>query len=525
MIHEPEQLANPDAAVAPSAPAPDRLLLPTVFLTGAATLIIEILGTRLMSPYFGNNVYVWTALIGVTLVALAAGYWIGGRLADARGKPALIDLLVAGTAVWTALIPTLVKSLSPVFVFWDYRAGVLTVALAAFGPALLFIGSITPVAVKLAVSNLSTVGRSSGSVYAFSTVGGIAGALTAGFVLFPHVPVSTVCRVIAVALAALAGIRLVERRKGAALALLLAALCFTAAFSPGWLQPRQSWQAGGYHVLVNLPSFYGAIRVADRGDVRYLLIDGLCHNAQSISTGAPVMPHISLFAALPNFRPYAETALLLGLGGGDMVHVLNAYGIRTTAVEIDPKVAWVAREYFGVAEHDCEIVLGDGRLFLKRTAGAYDFVIFDAFLGGKVPAYLLSKEALEEAQARMSPDGVVAVNLVVKGRRSPVVCDTARTLKSLFPHLLAVSTGSGPTLLNVVLFASREPLDLPATWNSPPQILGALESFPGLLFEPCLDDGQIITDDFNRLEGESIEVEVALRIDSLRHLPASLIEP
>ncbi len=525
MIRESEAVTEPLVAAAPSGAAPDRLLLPTVFLTGAATLIIEILGTRLMSPYFGNNVYVWTALIGVTLVALAAGYWIGGRLADARGKPGVIDLLVAGAALWAALIPPLVKTLSPPFVIWNYRAGVLSVALAAFGPALLLIGSVTPVAVKLAVSNLSTVGRSAGAVYAWSTMGGIAGALTAGFLLFPNVSVTTVCRVTAVALAVLAGVRLVERRKGLVPALTLGALLFASASSSGWMEPARAQSAGGYEILASLPSFYGPIRVADRGDVRYLLIDGLCHNAQSISTGAPVMPHIPLFAALPNFRPKAQTALLLGLGGGDMVHILNAYGVRTTAVEIDPKVAWVARRYFGISEQNCEIVIGDGRLFLRRASGRYDFVIFDAFLGGKAPAHLLSREALQEARARMRPDGVVAVNLVVNGRDSPVVCDMAATLQSVFPHLLAVSTGSGRTLLNVVLFASAAPLDLPETWTSPPQILGALESFPGLIFAPCVEDGRIVTDEFNRLEAESVEIEVALRIDSLRHLPASLIVP
>ncbi len=524
MIREPA-LATDTGAPAGHADARDRALLPTVFLTGAATLILEILGTRLMSPYFGNNVHVWTALIGVTLVALAVGYWGGGKLADARGAPAVIDALVVSAAVWVAFIPHFVKSISPPLVYWNYRAGVLVAALVAFGPALLLIGSVTPVAVKLAVSNLGAVGRSSGAVYAWSTAGGIAGAFAAGFVLFPHVSVTTVCRMTAVALALLGGVRFVGRRKGTVFAATLVALSFTSVTRSGWFEPPKTWRAGGYNVLINLPSFYGSVRVADRGDVRYLLIDGLCHNAQSISTGTPVMPHIPLFAALPNFRPDAETALLLGLGGGDMVRVLNAFGIRTTAVEIDPKVAWVAREYFGVSENECDIVLSDGRLFLRRTKGRWDFIIFDAFLGGKVPGHLFSREALREARSHMTPDGVVAINLVVNGRQSPVVRDTAATLKSMFPHVLGVSTGSGPTLVNVVLFASPAPLELPETWTSPPQLLGALNSFRELIFDPQASLGKVITDEFNRLEAESVDIEAALRIDSLRHLPPSLIEP
>ena len=160
----------------------------TVFLTGAAVLVLEILGTRLLSPHFGANLLVWSALISVTMIALALGYWLGGRLADHHGNQGLLEQLIAGAAVWIAIIPTMVRAVSDPLLELDYRLGVLLAAFVSFGPALFLMGMVTPIAVKLSVPDLKHVGRSSGAVYACSTAGGIFGALGAGFFLFPVIP-------------------------------------------------------------------------------------------------------------------------------------------------------------------------------------------------------------------------------------------------------------------------------------------------------------------------------------------------
>ena len=62
-----------------------RLRLRTaIFLAGACVMVLQVLGTRIIGPHYGVGLYVWTALIAVTLVALALGYWLGGKLADRR---------------------------------------------------------------------------------------------------------------------------------------------------------------------------------------------------------------------------------------------------------------------------------------------------------------------------------------------------------------------------------------------------------------------------------------------------------
>jgi predicted membrane-bound spermidine synthase len=157
-----------------------------VFLTGASVMVIELLGTRLIAPFYGASLYVWSSLISVTMIALAVGYFLGGRWAD-RAQRTGLSLIIALAALFTLLIPWAVR---PVLLATDslgLRGGAFASALVLFFPSLALLGMVGPFAIKLATSQLAGVGSSSGSVYAVSTVGSVVGTLLLGFFLFPWV--------------------------------------------------------------------------------------------------------------------------------------------------------------------------------------------------------------------------------------------------------------------------------------------------------------------------------------------------
>ena len=502
----------------------------TVFLTGAAVLILEILGTKLLSPHFGNNLYVWSALISVTMVALAAGYWIGGVLADRIGRQSLLDQVIAVAAVWVAIIPALVSTVADPLLELDYRAGILLTALVSFGPALLLLGMVTPVAVKLAVRDLGKVGRTAGAVYSCSTAGGIVGALAAGFLLFPVVAVSRICLITALALMTLAASRWLARSRWSVLAVVPGLLLVgTGVVAPGSFLPPDHWVDGDFRVVSNQPSFYGTVRVVEYRGHRMLTIDGLCHNAQRLSDRRSAMPHVWMFGALPYLRPGGEQALLIGLGGGDMVRLLRDFGIRSTAIEIDPVVIDVAFKQFGLRRRDVTVIEGDGRYLLRTLDQKYDYVIVDAFMGGTVPAHLFTREAFEEMRRRLRPGGVVAFNVAIKGRNSRLVRDLITTIRSVFPQLLLFATATThDDLGNLVVFASNQPLALPDQWFPPPKdpmIADVLKRLPAQAVDPNQYHGVVLTDELNRVEADSIETEIALRMDTRALLPPSLLEP
>src|SRR5713101_5424560 len=107
MIPRGPDLKSSPAKLKPSPAAPPalspglrRYVYLTASVTGAAIMVVEILGAKMLSPFVGLSHFVWTAQIAVTLVALACGYYVGGRLADRSQELARLYWAILGAAVY-----------------------------------------------------------------------------------------------------------------------------------------------------------------------------------------------------------------------------------------------------------------------------------------------------------------------------------------------------------------------------------------------------------------------------------------
>ncbi|HEX2120147.1 MAG TPA: fused MFS/spermidine synthase, partial [Thermoanaerobaculia bacterium] len=217
-----------------------------VFIASFCTLVIEIVAGRILAPYVGVSLYTWTSIIGVVLAGISAGAWAGGWLADRRPSPSTLGWLLVASGLTALLV-------APAADFLGADSGLLTdlgiartllqrVALLSFLllfiPAF-FLGMISPVAVKLAVANLETTGRTVGKIYAFSTLGSIAGTFVTGFYLVARFGTRMTMLGVGVTLllsAALLG-GLLGRRGKAAVAAFAVTLAALAAFGPRRLAP------------------------------------------------------------------------------------------------------------------------------------------------------------------------------------------------------------------------------------------------------------------------------------------------
>ena len=192
-------------------PIPDWALLSTVFITGACVLIIELLGTRILAPYFGSGIYTWSALIAVTLVALALGYAYGGRLADRLPRADILYNLCLAAGLWTLSTPILASPLlSSLLDITDIRIALLISSCILYFPNLFLLGAVGPFVIRLIARNSETVGSVSGRVFAVSTVGSLFGALGTGFILIPNYGVQaifTFCGTLLIILAILGNFR------------------------------------------------------------------------------------------------------------------------------------------------------------------------------------------------------------------------------------------------------------------------------------------------------------------------------
>ena len=505
--------ANPESAEdrAPS-PAKSRRhleLFGVVFVTGAAVMALEILGTRVIGPVFGVNLFVWSALLSVTLAALAAGYYAGGVIVDRRPSARLPGFVVLASGIAVSAVPLL---RAPVLRFADSmgpRGGPLAAALLLFAPSLALLGMVGPVAVRLMTDSTRAAGHRVGATYAISTAGGLLSTLLTGFVLVPAFDTLTILFGIALALTVLGAALVAMRgRRAAAVAVLVPLLGRTVSSPP---LPQ------GIIVRDRAQSLYGLVEVIDDESrrVRLLRADHSIIGAQFLADHTPAFSFIHLLEVVRFARPDASRVLQVGLGTGALGAAFGARGMIVDAVEIDPAVVRFAEGYFGFHATG-DVHAEDARTFLFRTDRRYDVIVHDTFTGGTTPEHLLSREVIQRARDILRPRGVLVLNFVgyMSGPRAEATYAVTRTMRAVFPVVRAFHDGppneepDAPG--NIVFFAS----DLPIVFEVPavaafesPSCERVARSFQSWEVLQSLPDGPIIRDDQNPLA--TLELHVA----------------
>lgn len=457
-----KQSPNGRSHPAPDA-APARYLLASLFVSGACSLVLEIVGTRLISPFYGSSIYTWSALITTTLVALAIGYAWGGRLADRSPYLTLFARLLTASGLTVAAIPFLRAFVLQASAPLGVKAGAVAAAAVLVGPALMVLGALGPVAARLTVTGAADAGRRAGDAWAVSTAGSVLGAALTGFVLVPLWPASRILLGVAAILFALGawGSRLAARK----LPLGQLAACAACVALAALTAPKP-------HPLVRerVESAYGRIEVLDSGPKRYLLVNGTAQSAMELSTGLSESEYDRSLEWLMALRPGATRALGLGLGAGLLPTALERAGLTMDVIEIDPEMVAAAKRWFGYAPRG-RVTIGDARAELSRGAGGpWDFVVLDAFGAESPPAHLFTEESFSAIRDAMAPRGVLAVNLVclLDGRDGDAWRATYKTLARAFPTVRAfVASKPVDGLANVLFFASTGPLDAPASAVAP----------------------------------------------------------
>ena len=485
------------------APGPG-LLYPCVFLTGAAVMVIELIGTRIIAPFYGASLYVWSSLISTTMIALALGYFIGGRWAD-RSNSAGLPLIVASAGLLTLLIPWVTR---PVLLATDslgLRTGAFVSALLLFLPSLAFLGMVGPFAIKLATRHLQGVGSSSGSVYAVSTLGSVIGTILLGFFLFPLWGSREILIGTGVILFLLAGVLMLIPQmrlpSGGTSLPSIALILIGCGLLPYVIGQKQGFAAAsGFRVQSEQESLYGWVRVIDQPakDLRLLTSDASAIGAASIVSGANRLGYQKIVELVPALRPGMREALLIGQGAGHMVATLaRRFQIATDTIEIDPMVAAAATEYFAFAPTG-HTIIGDARYEIRRLNQVYNLIILDCFTGGAEPSYLLTRETLDELKGLLHRNGLLMLNFVGFADRgnNPALASVAKTIAEVFPHQSVFIAEPGREFNDFVFVATSEPLAIEASGLSASEQKWL--AVRRVSVNP--DFGQILSDNFNPIE-------------------------
>jgi spermidine synthase len=490
-----------------------------VSVGGAAVLAIELLGTRILGPFYGVSIFLWSALISVTLIALSAGYFIGGSLADRFPSLPRLCVLVAAAGIWVVIIPLLKHPVLSLAETFGLRWAVLCSAFVLFFPPLALLGIISPYAVKLKTQSLDVVARSAGTLYAVSTLASVVAALVTGFYLIPNFGIVhlTMCVGIILLLTAVVGFVLHRKMKaasvGATLTLLAGVLLATSTLE----RPDPS---KGLLAVVQSP--YAELRVLDIDDTRDLLIDGAIHSMVDTATWESYYHYVAVMDLPKYFFEKPGTMLLLGVGAGSLVKQYHDSYWKVDAVDIDPTVVQLAREYFNLQPSDGNIFVMDGRKYLATTDRYYDVILCDAFGSSEIPFHLVTEEAFGLAASRLNRGGMFALNVETLGWDDPIIKTLIATLKRVFANVVALPQEEPPNRLgNVVILASQkkiEPLREPErndifdpNWRYGPgyQKVHAWDNH----FTTSTANIEPLTDDLNPIEIRAEEIKFVARRD------------
>ncbi|MCA9872275.1 MAG: fused MFS/spermidine synthase, partial [Anaerolineales bacterium] len=428
-----------------------------------STLAVEFTTSRMLQTVYGTSNLVWANVIGLVLLFLTLGYFIGGRWADKRPFPVTFYALVsaAGLAGVFFLLLTSVILKTAAAAMAAINVGALLSSfvgvLLALAVPVTLLGCISPFAIRLAVQDVGEAGRVSGRIYAISTWGSLLGTYLPVLVTIP-----------------LAGSR--------ATAVLFGSLLFLVGVMGLWQTNRQKgvlgvvagllllpvvlfWTQGGIKAydgqLFETESAYNYVQVVRQGDCNYLLLnEGQAYHSFYCDGGA--VPYVSVWSmmlAAPYFNQgpvQVDKAAVIGLAAGTIPKQLTrVFGpIPIVGIELDPAIVQAGRDYFAMTEPNLQVIVGDGRYQLNQLNETYDLITIDAYKVPYIPWHLTTREFFHEVQAHLSPTGVVAVNVGRAPQDRSLVEAMTVTLLTVFPTVHAIDV---PGALNTILVATMQP--------------------------------------------------------------------
>lgn len=435
----------------------------TVFIAGMCTLAVEFVTSRMLQTVFGTSNIVWANVIGLVLLFLTAGYFLGGWLADRRPYPhifySLITLTGFASVFFLLLTSVVLKSAASSLAVLNVGAifSSLLIVLVTLAVPITLLGCASPFAIRLAVQDVAESGRISGRIYALSTVGSLLGTYLSVLLFIPE----TGSRVTAVLfggvllLVGLAGLWQSRRRLAlAALVLPLLLVPAVLAWTPGNIKAYEGQ-------LFETESAYNYIQVVRQGDCNYLLLnEGQAYHSFYCDGGR--VPRISVWSimlAAPYFNKAPVTVdnmAVIGLATGTIPkQYTRVFGpIPIDGIELDPAVVQAGRDYFALTEPNINAIVGDGRYQLNQLDKQYDVITIDAYRVPYIPWHLTTRDFFAEVQAHLTADGVVAMNVGRAPNDRRLVDAMTATLLELFPSVHAVDV---PGTLNTILVATMQP--------------------------------------------------------------------
>ena len=414
----------------------------TVFLSGALTMILELIAARVLSPYVGSSNLIWTTIIGIMLTSMSIGYWFGGKMAD-KNKENDIKIL-SNSLLISAIATSVIPILEVIFidVLSQLSSNLILVAIicatVTFGIPSFLLATVSPIAVKIKNNSMDHIGATSGKISSLSTIGSIFGTFFAGFILIPNLGVRNIILGCSILLWILS-VYLFNKKDKKYYILMIVELLIIIGLNVlgGYL-----FQVRNPEITRDVDSEYSRIWVTnlDVGETTYktLQVDTGLESYINQETGEMGATYLYYYDLFEYYDKEANDALMIGGAAYTYpMHYLKKYENKTIdVVEIDEKMTQIAEEEFGLDKNNPNLglITQDGRSYLNYNEKKYDTVFIDAFKGLNAPFELTTYEAMQKVYNSLDENGTVITNIIsaIEGDDADFIKYEYSTYKAIF---------------------------------------------------------------------------------------------
>lgn len=428
------------------------------FVEGASVMAAEICGAKLLAPFFGSSLYVWSSVMAITLGGLASGYFIGGQLSK-RNKKEQTLLYVLMLAVCALCI---MPFLTPVFLITASKLPLIpAVIISVFGllfPTMVCMGATSPLIISILTQDANQSGENSGKIYAVSTVGGILATFLCGFYLIPTFGVQFSLIVFAIALS-LACLFLILKKKSKQSAFSLLLIITLALY--GFVNSKSNRFA-----IYKSEGILGKLEIRDEPSysnesvmIRKLLINNTIQTEMQLETKLSVSEYINLIEKNILYFPKGK-ALIMGLGGGVVANMLHQHHFNVTTVEFDERIIEMSKRFFFLND-SIKTVSADARYYINSCQEKYSLILFDVFKAEEQPSHVITKESLVKLKTMLDTNGVVLINThgYLKDKKGLGTQCMLATLKQAGFDIKICTFSEVEDFRNLLIVASLKPFD------------------------------------------------------------------
>lgn len=451
----------------------NNILLAVVFLTGGCLLVIEVVATRILSPYFGNTIYTFSSVLGTVLASLSVGYAVGGRVADRHPEEKWFYWLVLLSGLSVFMLIGIVAALLPL---WAYDVplvtGPLISSLILFVVPSVLIGMLSPYVITLQQKRRKDIGigQVAGNVFFWSTLGSISGTLSAGFWLIPHLGVrTTLCWTAGVlTFIGIAGIlastrKSLQHQTAMAATIIFAGICTFTLLKAELRQVNLLYQEDGMYQKIAVLEMEH-----DGRDTRYMMLDRGMSSAMYLDSDEHVFDYSPFYRLHQLLVPKVERALVLGAGAYTIPKSLieDEPSVLVDVVDIEPALKRVSEEYFRFTDNErITHITADGRRFLHDAEQPYDMIFADAYSSlFSLPEHMTTQEFFQLAKKKLSQDGMFIGNFIgmLEPTAPSLIMSEMRTFQSVFPHsyFFVTQTHERDDVQNLIFIGTHEPRDI-----------------------------------------------------------------